>query len=73
MKKSTKRFLSAVGSILDVSPSGNYSEHRIVTSDVESIGTDWIEVGCYLKGAVAENEQKKIAPKHRYKAISSTC
>lgn len=72
MKNSTWRFLSAVGSIIDLSPSGNYSEYRNVTADNESIGSDWNVVGGYLKDAVIENGQKKTS-KQSYQKPATTC
>lgn len=73
MKKSTKRFLSAMGSILDISPSGNYSDDKIVISDTESMRADWNNVGDYLKGAIEENDQKKITKKIHYSTAPSHC
>jgi|GEM_PF-6429348 len=73
MKHSTKRFLRAVGSIIDLSPSGNYSEYRQVTADNESIGSDWKIAGDYLRGAVIENGQKKTTKKNHCKPATTSC
>lgn len=73
MKHSTRRFLRAVGSIIDISPSGNYSEYRQVTADNESIGSDWRVVGDYLRGAVIEHGQKKTNQKNHRKPVTTSC
>lgn len=73
MKKSTKRFLSAMGSILDISPSGSYSDDKVIISDTESMRSDWNNVGDYLKGAIEENDQKKITKKSYHSTVPSHC
>ncbi|MFL6614145.1 MAG: hypothetical protein ACJ8LD_10590 [Pantoea agglomerans] len=73
MKNSTKRFFSAMGSILDISPSGNYSDDKVIISDTESIRSDWNNVGDYLKGAIEDNDQKKITKKSHHPTVPSHC
>lgn len=63
MKEATMRFFSAMGSILDLCPASSYSEYRSSSSDLESISSDWKNVGGYLREAVTNNEQKKIIKK----------
>lgn len=63
MKKSAKLFFSAMGSILDLCPAGSYSEYRSSASDIDSISSDWVNVGAYVRDAVTDNEQKKTTKK----------
>ena len=73
MKSSTKRIFDAVGSILNISPSGNYSDYRNHISDSEMIGGDWKAVGDYIKDAIVENEQKKASKKIGHQEARITC
>lgn len=73
MRNSTKRFISAMGSILDLCPAGSYSDYRSSSSDMDAISSDWKNVGGFLRDAVAENEPKKITPKANRKLSRQTC
>ncbi len=59
MKKSTQRFLGAMGSILDISPAGDYREYRNLPSDSELIAKDWATVGGYLRESISAHESEK--------------
>ena len=63
MKKTAKLFFNAMGSILDLCPAGSYSEYRTSTSDLDSISSDWSNVGGYMRDAVTDNEPKKTTKK----------
>lgn len=73
MKHSTKRILRAVGSVLNISPSGNYGEYRNTVSDSEMIGGDWRVIGDYIKDAIVENEPKKSSKKISHQNTRITC
>ncbi|MDX6915667.1 hypothetical protein R9X49_11170 [Pectobacterium carotovorum] len=74
MKGTTKRFLGAMGSILDISPSGNYSEYRNVSSDAELIREDWMSVGNQIREAIANHEPQENTSKIYPKAtVRPTC
>lgn len=73
MKKSAKLFFNAMGSILDLCPAGSYSDYRSSASDIESISSDWINVGAYMRDSVADNEQKKIRKKTTTRPPAKSC
>ncbi|HDC4652461.1 TPA: hypothetical protein O8U40_003860 [Enterobacter kobei] len=73
MKKSAKLFFSAMGSILDLCPAGNYSEYRSNATDIDLINSDWDNVGGYVRGAVTDNEQKKISKKASNRYPEKSC
>lgn len=53
--------LRAIGSVMDLCPLGDYSEHVPSVSASEAIGTYWKETGKYLGTAIEQHNQ---APKH---------
>lgn len=53
--------LRAIGSAMDVCPTGDYSEHVPVVSASAAIGGYWTEVGKYLGTAI---EQHNKTSKH---------
>ncbi|HDC4350369.1 TPA: hypothetical protein O8L21_001649 [Enterobacter cloacae] len=73
MKKSAKLFFSAMGSILDLCPAGSYSEYRSNATDIDLIKSDWDNVGGYVRGAVTDNEQKKISKKASNRYPEKSC
>ena len=73
MKKSAKLFFSAMGSILDICPAGSYSEYRSNATDIDLINSDWDNVGGYVRGAVTDNEQKKISKKASNRYPEKSC
>lgn len=73
MKKSAKLFFSAMGSILDLCPAGSYSEYRSTSTDIDLINSDWANVGGYVRGAVTDNEQKKISKKASNRHPEKSC
>ncbi|WP_213732675.1 hypothetical protein [Citrobacter europaeus] len=73
MKKSAKLFFNAMGSILDLCPAGSYSEYRSNATDIDLINSDWVNVGGYVRGAVTDNEQKKIPKKASNRRPEKSC
>lgn len=53
MNRPTKRFLAAMGSILDLSPATNYKDY-IIQQPNDAIAENWRQVGNYMRSAMRE-------------------
>ncbi len=67
MNSRTKKYLSAAGSILDLSPtvhvfSTTVKKTYIPVDDAESLYDDWSSVGDEIKGAMRKHERSTRQP-----------
>lgn len=71
MKKTTVRFLRAMGSIFDLSPASDYSKYRNLPSDAELIEGDWRTVGDYIRESMHTHVSQKASPTSKHKRTAA--
>lgn len=57
VRSSRRRTVSAVGSVIDIWPAGDYSEYVPRGSVQEHLRGHWVATGSYLKKAIARSSK----------------